>query len=101
MSEYGKLVRDGIPAIIAANGETPITRILDDEEYEVALRSKILEEAEEFFYNPTDEEAADLRQALDDYIALKGIARAVAQAQDDKAAARGTFAGRIFLESVE
>ena len=28
-----KLVRDNIPSIIESNGETPITRILSDEEY--------------------------------------------------------------------
>ena len=30
---YNKLVRDNIPSIIEGNGETPITRILNEEEY--------------------------------------------------------------------
>ena len=30
---YNKLVRDNIPNIIKSNGETPITRILTNEEY--------------------------------------------------------------------
>ena len=30
---YNKLVRDNIPSIIEGKGETPITRILNEEEY--------------------------------------------------------------------
>ena len=34
---FNKLVRDNIPNIIASNCEESVTRILTDEEYEVAL----------------------------------------------------------------
>ena len=34
---YNKLVRDNIPNIIKSNGETPITRILTNEEYKQEL----------------------------------------------------------------
>ena len=34
---YNKLVRDKIPEIIQANGEKPITRTLDNEEYKNVL----------------------------------------------------------------
>ena len=33
MIEYQKLVRDRIPQMIRNSGYTPITRVLDDEEY--------------------------------------------------------------------
>jgi predicted house-cleaning noncanonical NTP pyrophosphatase (MazG superfamily) len=36
-----------VPAIIAADGHQPITRVLDDAGYEAALRAKLLEEAHE------------------------------------------------------
>ena len=39
MSKYNKLVRDKIPEIIESNGEKPITRILDDVEYNEELRA--------------------------------------------------------------
>ena len=37
---YNKLVRDNIPEIIKNNGETPVTRILSDEEYKVAVNQR-------------------------------------------------------------
>ena len=39
---YNKLVRDNIPSIIEGNGETPITRILNEEEYKKELEKKFL-----------------------------------------------------------
>ena len=44
---YHKLVRDQVPAIIAADGHQPVTRVLDHGGYEAALRAKLLEEAHE------------------------------------------------------
>lgn len=44
---YNKLVRDQIPDIIAATGSQPSTRVLDHASYQSALRSKLLEEAQE------------------------------------------------------
>ena len=42
--EFNKLVRDRIPAIIEQQGETPVTRILDGEEYLLHLERKLDEE---------------------------------------------------------
>lgn len=44
---YHKLVRDNIPAIIRQQGETPITRTLDSQEYARCLEEKLREEVEE------------------------------------------------------
>lgn len=48
MASYKKLVRDYIPDIIKDNGEVPIVRILDDEEYLKELNKKLLEEVNEY-----------------------------------------------------
>ena len=44
---YNKLVRDNIPDIIKAQGETPITKILDDNVYKMELEKKLNEEYQE------------------------------------------------------
>ena len=56
---YNKLVRDNIPSIIKGNGATPITRILNEEEYKKELEKKLYEE-----YN----EAYKSRKAIIDYL---------------------------------
>lgn len=38
---YNKLVRDNIPNIIRNNGNEPVTRILNDEEYKIELEKKL------------------------------------------------------------
>ena len=44
---YNKLIRDNIPEIIISKREKPVTRILSDEEYKMALEDKLYEEYEE------------------------------------------------------
>lgn len=60
MTEYNKLVRDKIPEIITAHGETPyVHRIEDDEEYLQALFVKLREEALELELDRNLGELAD------------------------------------------
>lgn len=102
-NEYPKLVRDRIPEIIEENEGVPVpTRILDDEEYEIHLRQKLIEEAGELAAAKTDEhtveEIADLEELIDTLLALKGIDRAsVTAVQNEKREKRGGFAGRILM----
>lgn len=47
MTDYFKLVRNGIPQQIQRNGEVPRTRIVSEKEFPVHLRDKLYEEAGE------------------------------------------------------
>ena len=60
---YNKLVRDNIPKIISNNDETPVTRILSNDEYKKSLEEKLFEEYKEVIEATGDdrlEELADL-----------------------------------------
>lgn len=99
----GKLVRDLIPALILAEGRRPVTRVLDEGEYTVALHDKLLEEATELREARREDQ---LEEAADVYEVLTSIARllgtdmdAVAAKAAEKRTSRGGFAGRIWLEA--
>jgi predicted house-cleaning noncanonical NTP pyrophosphatase (MazG superfamily) len=105
MTEYRKLVRDGIPAIIAADGRRPVVEVLSPADFKRALLEKLHEEATEL---AKADDASFVDELADVYEVLRGLARQadvsleqVAEAADDKAAARGAFADRLFLVSVE
>ena len=55
-----KLVRDKIPQIIRENNQQPLSYVAEEQEYRIALHNKMLEELEEFWENPSVEEAADM-----------------------------------------
>jgi predicted house-cleaning noncanonical NTP pyrophosphatase (MazG superfamily) len=102
---YNKLVRDQIPAIIAAAGRQPVTRVLDHADYQAALRAKLLEEAHEAQEAPDGQLVAELADVLE---VLKALAAAHHMSWGDvvseagrKRAERGGFDSRIFLEYVD
>ena len=103
---YGKLVRDKILEIIKDNGEVPISKILNNNEYKIELEKKLLEECYEVINAKNDkdrlEELADLLEVmlslgkiqdndLDDIINLCNTKRLK----------RGGFDRRIYLVDVE
>jgi predicted house-cleaning noncanonical NTP pyrophosphatase (MazG superfamily) len=102
---YHKLVRNRIPAIIAADGGQPVTRVLDHVGYEAALRAKLLEEAHEAQAAPDGQLASELAGVLE---VLQALAVAHDMGWEDivseagrKRAERGGFDHRIFLEYVD
>jgi predicted house-cleaning noncanonical NTP pyrophosphatase (MazG superfamily) len=102
MKQYSKLVRDKIPEIIEANGSRPITRILDDKEYLKELIEKVREETAEFEAEPSLEELADIQEVLLALLKTLGSNRKdLEKVRAAKAAERGGFAKKIFLEGVE
>jgi len=98
---YSKLVRDRIPEIIRANGEVPVTRILDDKEYLQELMRKLDEEVAEFKTDLSLEELADIQEvvlALADTITSRTELEKV---RVEKVKTRGVFQQKIFLERTE
>jgi predicted house-cleaning noncanonical NTP pyrophosphatase (MazG superfamily) len=105
MTEYRKLVRDGIPSIIAADGRRPVVEVLSPADYQQALLEKLHEEAQELAQADT---ADVLGELADVYEVLRALATSagttmddVAESADAKAAERGAFADRLFLVAVE
>ena len=93
----GKLVRDKIPEIIASGGATPLTRILETEEYLSCLEAKLDEEVREFHESKSPEELADILEVVCALAEAQGCSREqLQQIFDAKHAARGGFAQRIY-----
>lgn len=103
MKQYNKLVRGKIPEIIEAEGKTAQWhRLDDDQDFVTALLDKVVEEAQELRANPSLEELADVQESLGAAIVALGLTPGqVAAAQAKKAAERGGFKDRIFLESAD
>lgn len=100
---YNKLVRDNIPNIIENDGETPITKILSDDEYRVQLHKKLLEECNELISAKTSDNI--IEEASDVYEVLKAISElegrnidTVIEFSNQKREKRGGFTKKIFLE---
>ncbi len=98
----GKLVRDGIPGFIERDGRSANIRVLENDEFDRALREKLVEESNE----AKEADSTDLLMELGDVLeVLMSIAAANGHSFADVDAARltklhthGAFTERIFLE---
>ena len=98
----GKLVRDRIPEIIAADGRTPAVRILDQEEFDAALLNKLDEEVAELRDAEPHQrlaEAVDVYEVLLSILARQGIgADELTVSAAEKRRTRGAFTQRWWWE---
>ncbi|RJQ36526.1 phosphoribosyl-ATP pyrophosphohydrolase [Candidatus Parcubacteria bacterium] len=103
MKIFRKLIRDRIPEIIAAKGERAVTRVLNDEEFAVALENKLLEEVQEMRLGDNKaEEIADIYEVLDALIRARGFsAEEIMRLKDKKRAERGGFEKKLLLEGTQ
>lgn len=102
MTEYDKLVRDDIPAVVRENDEVPVTHVAEGEEYRRRLRDKLCEEAEEFGEDGDPAELADVLEVIAAIRDAEGIEESELRAlREEKADERGRFAEGIVLEQVE
>lgn len=99
---YNKLVRDRIPEMIEAQGETPHIRILEQEEFLQHLEAKLDEEVGEYHRDKNAEELADILEVVFALAEANGCSRAeLMEVYQKKHDARGGFGKRIFLISKE
>lgn len=105
MSKYNKLVRDKIPEIIESNGEKPITRILNDVEYNEELIKKLNEEYHEVVEATEEsiiEELADMLEVMESIAELHNkTLKDILDTKEKKKIKRGGFSKKLYLEGVE
>ena len=107
MKTYNKLVRDKIPDIIEADGETPKVRILNEAEYKTALLEKLVEEAREALAANRDpkelvKEIGDVLEVIDAIVEAFGLDPSqIENLKMKRKNDRGGFEKRLFLESAE
>ena len=99
--KFNKLVRDRIPEIIEASGNTCVTEILSDEEYLRMLDAKLDEELREYHADQNLEELADLMEVIRACAVARGYTvEQLEQVRAEKAAKRGGFEKKILLKEV-
>lgn len=100
-----KLIRDRIPAHIAAAGRTCTTRTLSPTEYDQALRTKLQEEAAEAAEAAPEHlltELADLQEVIDHLLAFHHLTpQALTQMQAQRRHERGGFQERLELIHID
>ncbi|OTY12989.1 phosphoribosyl-ATP pyrophosphohydrolase [Bacillus mycoides] len=105
MPTYNKLIRNKIPQIIKANGKTPTTRILPEDEYIKEICKKTGEELTEYIEAKTKpdklEELSDLLELINALAEQEGTTLAeINNIRKKKAKERGDFSNRVFLIEV-
>ena len=102
MQAKPKLVRDKIPDIIRAHGETPVFSLLDDKQVLPALEQKLDEEVAEYHESGEIEELADILEVIYAIAARKGFTQTMLEnLRLSKRIRRGGFEKGVFLESVQ
>jgi predicted house-cleaning noncanonical NTP pyrophosphatase (MazG superfamily) len=101
--ELNKLVRDGIPARMEADGQTPIFKVLEGKALLKAKLEKLAEETNEAllaFDNPEalTNELKDIHRIWQSVVATKEIEKALLEGDDES---KGDFTKGYWLERVD
>lgn len=102
--KYNKLIRDRIPEIMTDAGKSFVVEEMDDKEYLLKLKEKLIEEAKEVNDASEDEiigELADLMEivnAIEDAYSINH--ESVIEKQHKKAESNGRFEKKLILKEV-
>ena len=98
-----KLVRNFIPEIISENQKIPSFYQASDEEYWKRLKSKLIEEVNEFIDSENNiNEIADILEVIEAIISFKKMSLdEIIDIKKKKAEAHGTFSEKIILASIK
>lgn len=104
--KHNKLVRDGIPEIIRANGDHAEVDTLDDEDYIVALKQKLHEEAREAADAPSVSsliaELADVQEVIRALADAEGFSlEEIETRRAEKERERGAFRRKLLLRTTQ
>ena len=103
---YNKLIRDKIPEIIKKDNAVPKISELNDKEFKIALKEKLVEEAKELLVAKTDEEIlnelSDVLQLIESIALNNNLSiTQVEKQKEKKKQERGGFDKKLFLEYVD
>ena len=102
--KYNKLIRDNIPKIMDDAGKKYTVSVLNDEEFCLKLKEKLLEEGKEVQEANKEEivgELADVLEVLEAIESYYGIEhKTVLEKKENKAVKNGRFNKRLLLEEV-
>lgn len=102
---YKKLVRDNIPNIIKNNGNKPITRVLNDDEFKIELERKLEEEKNEVLNSSGKDRLEELADLYEVILCLSKLENSsieeVRKIAKIKRKERGSFNKKIYLIGVE
>jgi predicted house-cleaning noncanonical NTP pyrophosphatase (MazG superfamily) len=100
MKEYNKLIRDRIVDVIEKDGRKAIVRILDESEYAVELKKKLVEEVGELLNAVGEsvlEEMADVYEVLQHLLEVYGFSEEdLLIAKAKKAQTKGSLKSAYF-----
>jgi len=100
---YNKLVRDNIIDIILKDNGKPSFKILNDDDFKIALKEKVLEESKELIEAETKEdiinELSDILELIESISKNYNITKEeIDNKKENKKIKRGGFDKKIFLE---
>ena len=103
---YNKLIRDKIPEIIRKNNAVPKISELNDEQFKIALKEKLAEEAKELLEAKTQEEIlnelSDVLQLIESIAINNNLSVSYIEKQKEKKKQeRGAFEKKLYLEYVD